>query len=108
MNIVDEIFNDCVLRIGDMDGLYSLYIFDLKNKDIRYKLFEDTHNREKVLKVLKKIIPLYREEEFDMLLIDLDERMIFHRLSDDMLLMLSSSRDIPLGRLLALIKNVVK
>jgi hypothetical protein len=93
-------------QLSPIPGIYSIYLFDLKKKEKEYKILDERHNMKKSFKILKKIAPLFKDEEFEMLMGDFGERTIIQKRSDGIIFMLTCSKQVGFGKLMASTKSI--
>ncbi|BAF72348.1 hypothetical protein SUN_1397 [Sulfurovum sp. NBC37-1] len=103
MEEVAELLQKYYEQFKSITGVYSIYLFDPKNKKKVYKILDDRHNMKKSFKVLKKVAPLFKED-LSMLMGDFDERIFIQKRSDGIIFMLTSNKEVGLGRIFALMK----
>jgi hypothetical protein len=106
MEDLEKLLDECYDKVHTIPGVYSLYLFDLQYKKIEYKIIDQHHNKSKSYEVLRKVVSLFKDEAFDMLFIDVGERIFIHRISNNVILMVTSNKEVPLGKLVTLIKSI--
>ncbi len=104
MESLEDILDRYDQKIKNSSEIYSIYLFDIKEIRIEYKIYDEHHDKSKSYAILEKMLYLFKDKEFNMLLIDIGERIFIKRLSDSLILMLTGSKELQLGKLFALSK----
>jgi len=107
MREVETIFNE-VLKVYDKKrGLYAIYIFDMSNKKSSYKIVDkEAYDINKVYEIFKNISELVKKSDFEMLLVEFNERYFIKRILKELVIFVVGDKTEPLGRVFATINTI--
>jgi len=88
------------------DGLTALYNIDIQQTKIKHKALSDSHNKESFLEYMKKIFLTIKEDNFEMLLVDLDERIICKKIDTTNVIVFVTDKEMSLGKIFTLLRGI--
>ncbi len=107
MTDVSQNILDNVLALSkDYEGLTALYVIDLEKMKMRHQILNDTHNKATFMDRIQKITLTLQDREFEMLLVDLDERIICRKVDDTHIIVFVTDKEMTLGKVFTLIRGI--
>lgn len=88
------------------DGLTALYNINIQKTKMQHKILSESHNKESFFNHIKKIFLTLKEEEFEMLLVDLDERIICKKIDAVNVIVFVTEKEMSLGKIFTLLRGI--
>jgi len=106
MSALKKIFSQSLELYKQAPEISSLFVLDLANKEIEHKIFDNkTERKKRVFSLLKKIIPLLDDDKFELLTLEMEERITAYHISNRVIIIITSNKIAPLGKILTLLKS---
>ncbi len=103
---LEETLAKAVELSKDYDELTALYIIDLNQTKIRQNIFNQSHKKEIFLKYMKKIYHLIKEDDFDVLVVDMNERIACKKIDQSIVVVLVADKEMSYGKIFALLRSI--
>lgn len=100
--ILDRVFGYC----QDYVGLTALYAINLEETKMHHKIINKLHDKESFLRYIKKIFFIMQEDEFEILTLDLDERIVCKKIDETNVIVFVSNKELPLGKIFTLLRGI--
>jgi len=105
-NTSKEILDKAFELSKNYDGLTALYNIDIEKLKIKHKILNDSHDKESFLAYIKKIFLTIKEESFEMLIVDLDERIICKKIDTTNVIVFVTDKEMSLGKIFILLRGL--
>ncbi len=92
--------------VKNIDGITALYNINIEDTKIQHNILSKSHNQESFVQYIKKIFPIFKEDKFEILLVDLEERIICKKVDNTNIIVCVSDKKVPLGKILTLLKSI--
>jgi len=104
---MEEILNQVLSAYGDTKLLHAVYIFDIEQTEISYRVVnKDKFQEQKSYETLQNIIELAKRDDFKMILMDFSERYFIRKILNDKLMLIISDSSEPIGRFLTIVNRI--
>ncbi len=101
-----QILDQAWERAQDYDGLTAMYSIDTEQTKMKHKVLDVSHNRSSFLAHIQKLFHTIREDDFEMLLVDLDERIVCKKIDPSKVIVFVAHKEMSLGKIFTLLRSV--
>jgi len=101
-----EILDKTFELLKNYDKFTALYIINTKEVKIQHKILSDSHDKESFFRYIKQIFLTLKEDKFEMLIVDLDERIICKKIDATNIIILVTDKEMSLGKIFILLRTL--
>jgi len=99
-----EILEKTFELLKNYDKFTALYIINTEEVKVQHKILSDSHDKDSFLIHIKKLFFTLKEDKFEMLIVDLDERIICKKIDATNIIVLVTDKEMSLGKIFILLR----
>ena len=103
---LQNILDKAVEISKDFDGLSAIYSIDINQTKMQSKILSETHNKKIFLKYMKKMFLMIKDDDFEILVVDMSERIACKKIDDSSLIVLVADKNMSFGKIFAMIRSI--
>ena len=104
--ILKQLLNRAIEISKTYSGITAIYSIDIDHTQVEYEILNKSHNKESFKRYIKKIFPIIREKEFDILFIDLNERIVCKKVGSSEIVIITADKELSFGKIFAMIRGI--